>query len=67
MEKPLTVRKDEFVENVLGAAQNSGLPASILLPLLEALRNEFAKLAKQEADDDRKKWQEQLNEIAPEE
>ena len=56
MDKPLTVRADEFSQSVVYLANNSGLPAFILANVLDGLSVELKELAKDQLRADNDVW-----------
>lgn len=61
MEKPITVRIDEFKQSIVGLINNSGIPIVILQPLIKQLYEEISSFAAQQAEQERKAWEDEQN------
>lgn len=59
MEKPITVRIDEFKQSIVGLINNSGIPIVILQLLMKQLYEDVSSLAAQQAEQERKAWEDE--------
>lgn len=48
MEKPIIIKKVEFVQNIKDAVNNSGLPAFMMVETIQSLLMELRRLEEQE-------------------
>ena len=60
IKKPLTVCKQEFIENLLALCQNTSLPAFCIKYILEDFTKAMGDLAEQEYKKDMQEYQQQL-------
>ena len=56
MDKPLTVRADEFSQSVIFLANNSGLPAFVLSGILKDIQVELVQMAQKQLREDNDRW-----------
>lgn len=57
MEKPLTVARQEFAENIVEVINNSGLPAFVMLEIVQSCERELNKLSQQQYEKDKEKYE----------
>lgn len=60
MDKPLSVRKEEFESSLVQLINNSGLPAYILEPILRSYNMEVKELCRVQAERERLQYEESL-------
>lgn len=58
--KPITVARNEFVQDLVNLCNNSGLPFFVLEDILKNLTQEVHAAAQKQLEDDTKRYQEQL-------
>ena len=61
IEKPLTVKRQEFTEQVVELINSYGLPAFVVIGVLEALLPTLRQLEQQQLMQDRKLYEEMLD------
>ena len=57
-EKPLTVMREEFVDNLINLINSSGLPFFIVLDVMKSAQTEVQEAAKKQYEEDLKKYSE---------
>lgn len=57
--KPITVVREEFINNIVELCNNSGLPFFVIEDVLKNLIQETHIAAKQQLEEDKKRYQEQ--------
>ena len=57
--KPITVAREEFINNIVELCNNSGLPFFVIEDVLKNLIQETHIAAKQQLEEDKKRYQEQ--------
>lgn len=57
MEKPLTVARQEFAENIVEVINNSGLPAFVMLEIVQSCERELTKLSQQQYEKDKEQYE----------
>ena len=62
MEKPLSVRREDFAQSLISAVNGSGLPACMALDVLKSLTAEVEALARKQYEADKKQYEESLKE-----
>lgn len=62
MEKPLSVKRDEFLQAIVKAVNEAELPAFIALEVLKGVTAEAANVAQQQLDAERKAYYDSLAE-----
>ncbi len=62
MNKPLTVARQEFLEDLIVLINDSGLPAFIVRELLTRTDTELAKIEKDQYEQEKKAWEESQTE-----
>ena len=60
IEKPLTMKRQEFTEQVVEMINSYGLPAFVVIGVLEALLPALKQLEQQQLMQDRKRYEEML-------
>ena len=60
IEKPLTMKRQEFTEQVVEMINSYGLPAFVVIGVLEALLPALKQLEQQQLTQDRKRYEEML-------
>ena len=58
MNKPLVIARSEFIDAVVNAINESGLPAFVMREALDGIRAELTKLEQQELEAAGKAWTE---------
>lgn len=58
MEKPLSIKREEFVEALVRAVNDCGLPPCVCLEVMSRMTEEVAKLAQAQLERDKKLWEE---------
>lgn len=58
MEKPLSIKREDFVEAIVKAVNESGLPPCVCLEVMTKMTEEVAKLAQSHLERDKKLWAE---------
>ena len=61
MNKPITLIRDEFINNIVNLCNDSGLPFFIVEDVLKDLIQEIHMAAKQQLIEDTKKYSDQMN------
>lgn len=61
MNKPITIVREEFIEELTNLINNSGLPAFILEPVLRDTYNKVKAAERQQLENDKKRYQEMLD------
>ena len=61
IEKPLTMKRQEFTEQVVEMINSYGLPAFVVIGVLEALLPTLRQLEQQQLMQDRKLYEEMLD------
>ena len=64
MEKPLSVKREEFVEAMVSLINGCGLPAFAVLDVLRNISCEVENLAKQQYEIEKKQYEESMKESA---
>lgn len=67
IEKPLTMKRQEFTEQAVELINHSGLPAFVVIGVLEALLPTLKQLEQQQLMQDRKLYEEMLDKQAEDE
>lgn len=62
MNKPITLMRQEFIENVVKTVNESKLPLIIIEPVMRNLLNEIQKSLKQQIEADRTEYERYLAE-----
>ena len=60
IEKPLTMKRQEFTEQAVELINSYGLPAFVVIGVLEALLPALKQLDQQQLTQDRKRYEEML-------
>ena len=60
MDKPLSIRKEEFESSLVQLINNSGLPAYILEPILRSYNMEVKELCRAQAEREKLQYEESL-------
>ena len=58
MEKPITLRREEFVNDLVKLVNDSGLPAFVMLDIFRAVTAQVENLARQQYEQDKKAYEE---------
>lgn len=66
MNKPITIKREEFKECMTGIINDSGLPAFIIEPILQELLIEVKNAARMQYQHDLKQYEEYLKSIGNE-
>lgn len=67
MQKPTTVLRQEYIEKQIKLINGSGLPAFVLVDILEDTLQELRRLAESQYQKDKKAWDEYQEKEAGEE
>lgn len=62
MDKPLSVRKEEFESSLVRLINNSGLPSYIIEPIIRAYSLEVKELCRIQTENERRQYLEALKE-----
>ncbi len=62
MDKPATLLRQEFIEKQIELINGSGLPAFVLVDIMEETIQELRRLAKEQYLKDKQAWDEHLKE-----
>lgn len=62
MEKPLSIKREEFIGSLVGLINSCGLPAFITADILTRVTAEVNNLAQKQAKADREAWEKSMNE-----
>ena len=57
MNKPLTVAREDFAKEIIGAVNSSGLPAFVVREVLQNVVQEVQKLEAAQLQADREAWE----------
>lgn len=57
MEKPLTIKRQEFIDNLISLVNNSGLPAFVVTPILEEMARKAFELEHIQYQQDKEAWE----------
>lgn len=57
MNKPLTVAREDFAKEIIGAVNSSGLPAFVVREVLQSVVKEAQKLEAVQLQADREAWE----------
>lgn len=60
MNKPLTVMRQEFAEQMVDTINNSGLPAFVMLEVVEKCASELSALTNQQYKQDKQAYEKSL-------
>lgn len=66
MEKPSSIRYREFLDNIISAINNSGLPAFVMIPAVQNVLSELQTLSAQQFKEDTIAWNKQQEELTKE-
>lgn len=58
--KPITVLREEFIENIIEVCNDSGLPFFVVEDVLKQLIQETHIAAQKQLEEDKKKYQKEL-------
>lgn len=56
MEKPLSVKREEFVQNLVALINNSGLPVFVAADILSQIASDANQLAREQLAKDKAAW-----------
>lgn len=59
-EKPITLVREDFINNIIDTCNNSGLPFFMIEDIMKDLIQQIHAAAKQQLEEDRKKYQAEL-------
>lgn len=59
--KPVTILREDFINDLVSLIKNSGLPFFILEPILRDAHTDIAKLAQKQLEKDKQDYESQLN------
>lgn len=60
IQKPITVARAEFIENLTSLINTSGLPSFMIEPILKDFLSDIRLMAQQQLETDRKRYNELL-------
>ena len=63
MEKPLAVKREEFLTGIVSLINGCGLPPFVVSDILDKLSAEVAKLARQQYEAEKAAWEESNKEV----
>lgn len=64
MDKPLSLKREDFAAALIKATNESGLPPCVALEVLRGITGEVERLAAQQLENDRIAWEEAQKEAA---
>lgn len=64
IQKPITVARADFISNLTGLINDSGLPPFVIEPIMKDMLNDVRVVAQKQLEADTKRYQEALNEAA---
>ena len=67
MDKPLSIKRVEFAESIAKVINESGLPACVVLDVLQIITTQVSQIAEQQLSKDRELWREAILEESKEE
>lgn len=67
MNKPLSIKKEEFSKTIIDTINNSNLPACVILDTLQIITAQVSHIAEQQLAKDRELWREAVLEESKEE
>jgi hypothetical protein len=56
MEKPLSIKREEFVQNLVALINNSGLPVFVAADILSQIASDANQLAREQLAKDKAAW-----------
>ena len=56
MEKPLSIKREEFVQNLVALINNSGLPVFVAADILSQIASDANQLAREQLAIDKEAW-----------
>lgn len=56
MEKPLSIKREEFVQNLIALINNSGLPVFVAADILSQIASDANQLAREQLAKDKAAW-----------
>lgn len=59
-EKPITLMREDFINDIVDLCNNSGLPFFMIEDIMKNLVREIHAAAQQQLEEDRKKYQKEL-------
>lgn len=62
MEKPLSIKREEFGKGLIGLINECGLPPFVVAEMMRSVTAEVERLAAQQLEQDRKAWEESQKE-----
>lgn len=60
MEKPLSIKREEFVKGLIALVNECGLPPFAVLDVMRQMTGEIERLTAQQYEADKKAWEESL-------
>lgn len=57
MEKPLSLKREDFLATLVKAVNDSGLPACVCLEVMRGMTDEVARLAASQLEKDKAAWE----------
>jgi len=63
MEKPLSVKREDFLLSVVNAINDSGLPPFMVYEVMKDITSNVERLAREQLEADKKAYYESLNKI----
>jgi hypothetical protein len=60
LEKPITLVREDFINNIIDTCNNSGLPFFMIEYIMKDLIQQIHVAAQQQLEEDRKKYQKEL-------
>lgn len=58
MDKPLSLKREDFLQRIIEAVNGSDLPPFVVLDIMKAVTEEVANLAKRQYEADKKTYEE---------
>lgn len=63
MDKPITVARQEFIENLVNIVNNSGLPAFVMRNAFIQMNDTLQQLEQSQLEKDMAEWKSQIGEV----
>ena len=60
MEKPLSIKREDFIKALIMLINECGLPPFVVLDVVQKMTSEIERLTAQHLESDRKAWEESL-------
>ena len=64
LQKPVTILREEFINNLTDLINDSDLPMFVLEPIFKDMHSKIKAAERQQLENDKKRYQEMLDEMA---